>query len=101
MPNVHVLATCKNDSLWPYTVLFLKTIRVGFPTARIIVTANGLSPSQNERLKAGADKINAQVRIDRLEHPEWIQTRFGFAIQTSSFTNRWRIGGSARGYPVI
>src|SRR5678815_1233002 len=74
MPNVHVLATCKNDSLWPYTVLFLKTIRVGFPTARIIVTANGLSPSQNERLKAGADKINAQVRIDRLEHPEWIQT---------------------------
>lgn len=40
MTNVHILVTCRDKSLLPYSVLVFKTIRVGFPTAKIICYLN-------------------------------------------------------------
>lgn len=40
--KVHILATCRNLDLLPYTLLVFDSIRIGFPTAEIVVTGNGL-----------------------------------------------------------
>ena len=40
--RVHVLATCRDDSLLPFTLLVFSTLRTGFPTADIYVDGNGL-----------------------------------------------------------
>lgn len=41
-PNVFILATCRKKELLDYTLLAFKSIRVGFPTAKIKVTGNAL-----------------------------------------------------------
>lgn len=74
--KVHILATCNNDALLPYTTLVFKTLRVGFPTAKIIVHKNGL-----ESLTARTEVAQAAFQADcevleckRRKHHEWIES---------------------------
>lgn len=74
--NVHILATCRNPSLFAATEMVFKTIRVGFPTARISVTCNGLMPTHQKTIlrhvfRVGGDVLHVPDRR-RLTHWEWI-----------------------------
>lgn len=42
MKQVRILATCRKRELLDYTLLVFQSIRVGFPTAKVIVTGNAL-----------------------------------------------------------
>lgn len=74
--NVYILATCRKPELWPMTALVFKTVRVGFPTAKICVFNNDLSVEHRELLKAECEKVGAEL-FGTICHPSihhtWIE----------------------------
>jgi len=70
---VYVLVTCREESLWPYSELFLKTIRVGFPTADLHVISNGLTDEEMNRLELKVRDIGGQFHRQKyIPHHTWI-----------------------------
>lgn len=74
--KLFVLATCRREDLFPYTRLVFKTIRVGFPTAELIVQCNGLNGAGTwgQTLKDDVDAAGGTLVIDdEVTHHEWIR----------------------------
>lgn len=66
--NVRILATCRRKDLLDYTLLVFQSIRVGFPTARVIVTGNALpdfalGPVTEACAASGSEFENGQETI--------------------------------------
>lgn len=73
--TVFILATCRCADLWPYTTLFIRTIRVGFPTATIVISGNGLTEDQDKLMDSGAKSVGATYLPEgRTTHQDWIES---------------------------
>lgn len=76
MPNVFILATCRLPELLPFTLLVFKTIRVGFPTARIFVRNNELDADSltalSETMKSVGAEWEGGMQTPTIHH-EWIE----------------------------
>jgi hypothetical protein len=79
--NVFILATCRKRELLPYTVLVFKTLRIGFPRARIQIHLNGAKDDngmeeevRNAAFSAGLDFYGCDFHsIQQTTHHEWIE----------------------------
>ena len=74
--HVHILTYCKDLSLFYGTELIFKTIRVGFPSARITVTDNASIPEAKDRIELLAKKNDCQfeeIHGTGIEHHDFIQ----------------------------
>lgn len=60
MKKVYVLTWCKNINQLYGSVLVFDTIRIGFPTAEIVVIDNGSIPDAVIEIEKAANKVNAQ-----------------------------------------
>lgn len=70
--RVCILATCLGD-LNP-TLLVFKTLRVGFPTADVIVFGNALAPAVAPAVKAACVEVRAHFSsIPKTAHDVWIE----------------------------
>jgi hypothetical protein len=74
-PKVYILATCRNPDLIRGTLMVFDTLRVGFPTAEILVTDNGNTGIaselifENTRLVGGSyEKLHKPVI-----HANWVE----------------------------
>lgn len=88
MINVFVLVTCRNPALWDASTLVFKTLRVGFPTARICAIGNALSPEHGAVISQWADtdlksqlavsveryNLFGYLRYSQITHHEWIDS---------------------------
>ena len=78
-PTVHILATCTDLSLLPSTLLVFATLRVGFPTAKVVVWCNGLAGSEaDEAVRKAAHDVGAEATytgspIKPVRHGEWMR----------------------------
>ena len=71
--NVHILATCRKSELLPYTTLVFETLRVGFPTAKIQVTINNISPEcGHQAVVECCNKVDAKIDAANTIHHEFI-----------------------------
>lgn len=72
--NVFLLATCRKPELAPFTELVFKTLRTGFPNARITVCINGDCAKHCPNIKHVAELAQCIV-IDEPEtiHHKWIE----------------------------
>jgi len=71
--KVCILATCLNGNLNP-TLLVFGSIRVGFPTAEIMVFGNGLKPVEVPVVKAVCEHNRCTfVSLPRVSHDRWIE----------------------------
>lgn len=72
--NVHVLVSCRNLELWKFSTLVFDSIRVGFPTANIVVWDNHLVFNREVLLLDIVNKLGDNIRIekDHVLHDEWI-----------------------------
>lgn len=72
--TVEILATCRNTKLIEMTRLVFRTIRVGFPSAKIKVWGNGLNPLVEELIARDVDAIGgAFSNFPEQRHDEWFQ----------------------------
>lgn len=73
-PNVHILITCRNESLLRYSTLVFDSLRVGFPTAKIIATGNSLPLYALEPIKAACDLTGTELTLgSETIHHRWIK----------------------------
>lgn len=75
-PTVVILTYCEHPSLAYGSLLVFDTLRVGFPTADILVIDNGSHPDVVPRIKAAAEGAGAiftpTERHDFIEHYRWM-----------------------------
>lgn len=70
---VHILATCNKPALIDAAILVFRTIRTGFPSAKVTVWLNG-DPCESGRITDMAMKANCDVeRSEPTIHHEWIK----------------------------
>ena len=73
MRQVRILATCRNPELLPYTLLVFKTLRVGFPTATILVDGNYLDGEALECVRLEADAAQCYFENKpKTTHHQWV-----------------------------
>lgn len=73
--NVFVLATCLDRSLIENTLTVFRSIRTGFPTARIKVCGNGLDRFAGKLVEEAAMEVGAQFRnLPEIAHGAWIES---------------------------
>ena len=75
-PRVFILATCRNDALIRASTLVFDTIRVGFPTAEIVVWDNDNSELNRSQIREGVKKCKGKLvhLPQRISHHDWIAT---------------------------
>lgn len=74
--NVFILATCRKPELWPMTELVFKTLRIGFPTAKVTVFDNNLSVEHRGLLDTICKDVGAGLRGTLSQpsiHHTWIE----------------------------
>lgn len=72
--NVHILAAVLNPKLIASTTLIFRTLRIGFPTANVLVWGNGLDSASEKVVAAAANSAGAMFKpIDRISHDAWIE----------------------------
>lgn len=72
--KVLLLATCRNPELIPATLLVFETIRVGFPTAEIVVHGNGLNHLTGEAVHRRVQAVGGQMICEPgIRHDEWVK----------------------------
>jgi hypothetical protein len=87
--HVHILTFCVNRSLFYGTELVFKTLRVGFPNAKVTVTDNASLPSVRAEIKAMAKDTGCffkQIESNRIEHFQFIQDTIRYAAKDKSVT---------------
>ncbi len=78
--TVNILATVRNPALLPATLLVFKTLRTGFPAARVFVWGNGLCSHDCQAVRAAAASVGASfINLPATSHDAWIET----------MVNRW------------
>lgn len=72
--NVHILASCLTPERLPFTTLVFRTIRIGFPTANILVYGNALDPQSTQAVGQATEDVGGLFRyISIVSHGEWIE----------------------------
>lgn len=73
--NVFILATSRKPELLPYTLLVFKTLRIGFPTARVFVTGNALEGFALKSVQdaAAAENCTFVNRSEETIHHKWVE----------------------------
>ncbi len=72
--QVHILATVRNAALLPAARLVFQTLRIGFPTAEVIVWGNGLDKESAKVIQEDARRVKATFRNDaKIAHGRWIE----------------------------
>lgn len=75
-PTVSILTFCSHPSLSYGALLVFKTIRTGFPTARIEVFDNGSHPDVACQIRAEAERVGARFEAmaprHYADHLEWV-----------------------------
>jgi hypothetical protein len=72
--NVHLLATVLSRDLIENSLLVFRTIRVGFPTASILVIGNDLDRHSEALVHAAARSVNASFQnVPPTAHGQWIE----------------------------
>jgi len=86
--TVHILATVRNVALLDATRLVFKTLRVGFPKARVLVYENGMDHFSRSEIQAEAASAGCEFLVrgapngwcgQRMSHDAWVEG----LIQTS------------------
>lgn len=74
--NLFVLATCLNHDLIENTLLVFRTIRIGFPTARIQVVGNALDQFAGKLVEEASVKVGAEFYnlFQKIAHGTWIES---------------------------
>lgn len=74
-PVVYILATVRNPALLEAALLVFKTLRTGFPTARVHVHGNAIEPFLENEVARAAQKAGAIFTrtVRRIAHDEWIE----------------------------
>lgn len=76
-PKVFILATCRNTELLPATLLVFNSLRMGFPTADVVVFDNGNSPEHRRAIAEKCDSTGCSlIEIPRTTHVKWIEALF-------------------------
>jgi hypothetical protein len=72
--KLHVLCSCRNPELWTASILVFKTIRTGFPDAKILVTDNGLDSKLFDQLKQVVAPLDIEILpgFKPIVHHTWI-----------------------------
>jgi hypothetical protein len=75
IPCVHILASCPTPAALPYTLLVFDTLRVGFPTAKATVYANGDDAIAHFReIETAANRIGSECfAVPPTIHHRWIE----------------------------
>ena len=76
IPTVFILTFCRKMDLFYGTSLVFKTLRTGFPNARVVVVDNASVPSAREEISALARQTGCrhyQIEEPDLDHPEFIE----------------------------
>lgn len=72
--KVFILATARKPELLPYATLVFNTIRVGFPSAHVVVRLNHPAPAEEKSLVSAADQTGCDVELFPYQHHhEWIE----------------------------
>ena len=73
-PDVHILYTVRKPELEKWSLVIFKTVRVGFPMAKIILTQNGtLSTEMFGRVRDHCKELGIELRANHEStHPAWI-----------------------------
>lgn len=90
-PDVHLLLTIRKEETLKTSLLVFDSIRIGFPTARIIVHLNQIAgqawnqiagQAWNRAAREACAKVDAQLGplMFRMRHHEWIQERVERAL---------------------
>lgn len=72
-PEVFILATCRKPDLLPYTQLVFKTLRVGFPTARVKVFLNSLGEDASRSIAECCARNQCEHMACQTIHHCWIE----------------------------
>ncbi len=73
--TVHILATCRKPELLPFTELVFRTLRVGFPTAKVIVHDNALPDYARASVLKLADQNSCLWKdLKPTIHHRWIES---------------------------
>lgn len=73
-PIVHILATCRNPDLLPYTLLVFDSLRTGFPSAKIHVHGNDLKDYALDRVRLDSGSLGATfVNYPATIHHVWLE----------------------------
>ena len=74
-PTVTILTYCAHPALAYGTLLVFKTLRTGFPTARVVVYDNGSHPEVKKQIEQAAADVGAEfhaVQKHYANHYEWL-----------------------------
>lgn len=111
MIQVKILASCRNKELLGYTLLVFQSIRVGFPTARIIVTGNtlpdfALGPVEAACAASGCEFENGPETIHHRFIDDLLETETEpFVLSDTdiiyySKVEDWKFGTALAGYRI-
>lgn len=70
--QVKILVTVRREELLPYALLVFKSLRVGFPTAEVMVYLNKMDPDHAQSVISECSKVNAQWTVTDTIHHTWI-----------------------------
>ena len=71
---VHILCTVRKPELLPAALLVFRTIRVGFPKAKIVVWGNGLEPACANFIDFAASLVGGTFQMLKpTSHDAWIE----------------------------
>ncbi len=90
MINVFILTYCRNTELFYGTELIFKTLRVGFPNARITVVDNASIPEVRDEIELLAkenDCLFEQILEPGLKHHKFIQNTIRDIANDKSLKN--------------
>ena len=74
-PTVHILATVRKPELLPAALLVFDTLRVGFPTATVVVWGNALDNKSASAVRQGCERVGAIFQNNPLtSHDRWIES---------------------------
>ena len=75
MTRVHILATVRKPELLPAALLVFHSLRIGFPTAEVLVWGNNLLPMDAHAVAKHTVAIGGSFRNDMpTTHDTWIET---------------------------
>jgi hypothetical protein len=76
IPSVRILTFCRGKEFLPGNLLVFKSIRVGFPAARIEAWDNASDPECYKEIVAAANAAGCEVMPrfkKRIEHADWLE----------------------------
>lgn len=91
IPKILILCTCRNEELFGATTLVFDTVRIGFPTAEIIVFDNANSELHRSEIREHVKVAKGKfVHLpERLPHAPWIEAMVQAALDDPESEPFW------------